>query len=496
MAAINYDYILKYRIQAKLTQPLHVGSGAGSSEEVLIHPVTGNPFVQAAGIAGPFRAYYATGRTAKQVGDVFGISGEELPKVPEKKKGSCGQSANPEIVADVTEVAQKTTNVKFVRADDVESRICFTDGIFITEPKMELRPHVKIDPVSGTVASEGSGGQKFNTEYIGAGATVEYFIYLYGMEAQAQADETMVTDMLNAINAKDVQFGGMKSAGCGFMEIEKAAVYRFNMKKDVDRNNWKREDQLLIDEYDPLTLDDSGKNSTAAYTITVSGRTEGSMLIKSIAVPEVGEDAPDSMNIRNAALEYIVPGSSLKGAIKNRIEIILAYLKQKGAVSDSEKLVIDAFGGKEAARSKEERYTGRSGNLRFSDTKIGQKEDNDMAPLQHRIHIDKFTGGVMHGGKFSQKNIAGDFVMEIKIIDKNNPDVTCALLVLALRDLMIGAFNLGSGYNIGHGFVDIDKVEIKAGNGESAEITKNGVTDGNNIIADCLKALSSGKEAS
>ena len=102
----------------------------------------------------------------------------------------------------------------------------------------------------------------------------------------------------------------------------------------------------------------------------------------------------------------------------------------------------------------------------------------------------------MHGGKFSQKNIAGEFTMEIKIIDRNNPDVTCALLILALRDLMIGTFNLGSGYNVGHGFVDIDKVEIKAGNGESAELTKTGVTDGNNIIADCLKALSSGKEAS
>ena len=495
MAAIFYDYIQKFRIQAKLTQPLHVGSGAGGSEEVLIHPVTRNPFVQATGITGPFRAYFAAGRTAKQVGDVFGISGEELPPVPEKKKGDGVQSANPEATADGTKVPQKT-NDKSVRADDVESRICFTDGIFITEPKMELRPHVKIDPVSGTVASEGSGGQKFNTEYIGAGATVEFFIYLYGMEAQAQADETMVTDMLNAISARDVQFGGMKSAGCGFMEIEKAAVYRFNMKIKADRDKWKEEDQLRIDEYDPLTLDDSGKNSSAAYTITVRGKTDGSMLIKSIAVPEVGEDAPDSMNIRNAALEYIVPGSSLKGAIKNRIEIILAYLKQKGAVSDSEKLVIDAFGGKEAARNKEERYTGRSGNLRFSDTKIGKKEDNDMAPLQHRVHIDKFTGGVMHGGKFSQKNIAGDFVMEIKIIDKNDPDVTCALLVLALRDLMIGTFNLGSGYNVGHGFVDIDKVEIKAGNGESAELTKNGVTDGKNIIADCLKALSSGKEAS
>ena len=88
MAAINYDYIHKFWIQAELTQPMHVGNGVGGSEEVLIHPVTREPFVQATGIAGPFRAFYATGKTAIELGDVFGISGEELPKVPEKKKAS------------------------------------------------------------------------------------------------------------------------------------------------------------------------------------------------------------------------------------------------------------------------------------------------------------------------------------------------------------------------------------------------------------------------
>ena len=101
----------------------------------------------------------------------------------------------------------------------------------------------------------------------------------------------------------------------------------------------------------------------------------------------------------------------------------------------------------------------------------------------------------MHGGKFSEKNIAGDFTMEIRILDENDPKVTCALLTLALRDLMIGAFNLGSGYNVGKGFVDIDKVEIVTKDKKSATLTKSGVTDADNIIAECLEALSSGKEA-
>ena len=55
-----------------------------------------------------------------------------------------------------------------------------------------------------------------------------------------------------------------------------------------------------------------------AYDIEVDAKTEGALLVKSIAVSGVGEGVPDSENIKNGKEDYIVPGSSFRGAVRAR----------------------------------------------------------------------------------------------------------------------------------------------------------------------------------
>ena len=54
----TYDLIDKYIVRARLLTPLHVGSADKGTGEVLVHPVTDMPFIQASGIAGVFRECY------------------------------------------------------------------------------------------------------------------------------------------------------------------------------------------------------------------------------------------------------------------------------------------------------------------------------------------------------------------------------------------------------------------------------------------------------
>ena len=46
-----YHLIEKYRVEVVTTTPLHIGSGAGEDNEVLLHPVTEAPFMQSSSIA-------------------------------------------------------------------------------------------------------------------------------------------------------------------------------------------------------------------------------------------------------------------------------------------------------------------------------------------------------------------------------------------------------------------------------------------------------------
>ena len=94
---------------------------------------------------------------------------------------------------------------------------------------------------------------------------------------------------------------------------------------------------------------------------------------------------------------------------------------------------------------------------------VGNKRDNEAAELQHRIHIDKFTGGVMHGSLFAEKNVHGDLTMKITIQEFEHADAAAGLLLLALRDLAAGLMNLGSGYSVGKGFIHVIGIEIRRG---------------------------------
>lgn len=445
----KYQTITKYLVTAVCTQPLHIGSASGEKEEVLVHPTDGMPFLQASGLAGALRQYYTKLHGGEQAERLFGC----------RRLG-----------VDMD-------------APDAASKIRLGDGVFTGEKLiLELRPRVKIDPKTGTCHSaavrgtDRQAGQKFNTEYIGAGAVFRFSVYLYDGSFRQDLEE-----LLAAVHQGGIQFGGQKSNGCGFMELRSLMRKRFDMTRKEDREKWAEEETLPDREYENILARLGGPAQKArAYEVTVTGATEGELLVRSMAVQDYGPGAPDSVNIQNAAGEYIVPGSSLKGAVRSQMEKIAPYI---GNIS----VIEETFG-----RIGKAEDTGMSGNIVFYDTVVGNREDNDCARIQNRIHIDKFTGGVMHGGLFNEKNVSGGIRMQIGIHDRNHPDSTCGLLLMALRDMAAGVMSVGSGYSVGKGIIDVDSIVIHdCIHDTEAEITfeTGEITDESGIISRCLKAV-------
>lgn len=449
--------VTKYLITAVCTQPLHIGSATGDKEEVLIHPVDDVPFIQATSIAGVLRGYYAQGHSDEQVDGLFGV-----------RRSAEGDNAA-----------------------ENRSQIRISDGRFCADaPILELRPRVSIDPKTGSCeagtikGTDIQAGHKFNMEYIGAGAEFVFEMYLYDDSRQKDIEE-----ILAALHQEQIQVGGQKSNGCGHMKLRSVGRRVFDMTSAEERKLWASEDTLRKEDYDEI-LSELGakkiKDWSGAYEITVKGCTEGHLLVKSIAVPGHGEDAPDSMNLRNAGNDYIIPGSSLKGALRSQMERIAGYLGRR-------EIIRDTFG-----------YTGASpkdskaGNIIVYDTVVGDRVENDMAEISHRIHIDKFTGGVMDGGLFHEKNVSGDLDIQIVIKNRNYPDRTCGLLLMALRDLSIGVMNIGSGYNVGKGIIDVREIIVKdKKNGKETVIDpKKNTVSGQDLISRCIKAVQAqGEEA-
>lgn len=445
-----YNLVERFEIEAVCQSPLHVGNADGIEGEVLIHPVEHVPFVQATSLAGVFRNYYSQSYGEADCEALFGSK-----KTIEKDDGQTEQQL-------------------------LESKIKFSDGHFCeTEEyplKMELRARLEIDNETGSCrTSDVNGtsiksGHKFEMQYVGAGAKIQFSIFILAKDHPFQKQ---IQHCLEAMNAGDMQIGGQKSTGCGYLKILCAKYRKYDMTEKDDLKAWI--DEIPLSDNYKLTLEE--KPGKWSYAVTVSACTESELSIKSASLTDYNKNLL-AVNIQNAKGDYIIPGSSIKGVIRNRMEMIAEYTGHPF-------LIPYAFGSKS-----ENNGNGKPGILKFYDTVVGKTEENDLAPLRSRIWIDKFTGTAMAQKLFREKNISGDLSIHITIKESSFADAVCGLLLMVLRDVASQRVSFGSGRNIGKGYLNIDKVEIQHDKSQSCIIDfREKTIDNEEFIKELLSAL-------
>lgn len=470
-----YDKVAVYGIRVSCREPLHIGSGDSRYGEVLIHPIEGRPFVPAAGIAGAFREYYSCDKALQT--KLFGCAGQD-------------------------------------EDENNSSRLRFYDGLFEhATVYTELRPRLKIDGRTGTCRSnltKGSqiaSGQKFEMESIAAGAEFTFRVYLYEKEnqdrqgeaqdrqgeVQGRQDEAQnrqekdleqsFEEALKALNSGRIQLGGQKSNGCGYVTIISAEKTCYVMTNPEDLAMWPGEEKQPSDI--TQSLKDSTGISDHRIHFELTGETEGSILVKAVSVREYGENAPDSVNICNHRQQYLIPASSLKGVIRSQIEKIADY---RGM---DDQAVTDIFGA-----AADDEGAGSAGKIRFYDCEIGSGQANVQVSPQKRIHIDKFTGGVMYQHLFSERPVFGKMTIRADLESlPEQEERNTALVLLALRDLGMGLLSMGSGSNIGRGYLRGRSLKVWKEDKVLVEIDLQAgkVIQGNDTAMKYLQALSCGE---
>ena len=297
-----FRYVNVYDIQIKCETPLHVGTGSDTDEkgEVLVHPVSGKPFLQASGISGAFRDYAAKQYPGK-CADWFGDSNGHASTVRD--------------------------------ASDMRSRLIFSDGAF-TSYEMELRTRVSINPDTGTTATVGEGkqksGQLLETEYISAGAVAKFSVYEFYSDDE---EVRILEELFKALDDGLILFGGQLSNGCGEVKIETASVIRCDLKTPEGRKKWGNLDSAERENClsDIKMKDVAGSSFVDFYMDMVFDQ---DVLVKgdridADKISEImgyrfreGERLPDKMQMLNGQKKFIIPGSSFKGVFRNHIENI------------------------------------------------------------------------------------------------------------------------------------------------------------------------------
>ena len=88
-------------------------------------------------------------------------------------------------------------------------------------------------------------------------------------------------------------------------------------------------------------------------------------------------------------------------------------------------------------------------------------------------------------------------MIQIDVENQKEPDAALGLLILTIRDLAAEAFNLGSGYSIGRGFIKVEKMHIlstRDGREAKIDFLKSEIQDDNELISTGLQAVSEWQE--
>ena len=343
-----------------------------------------------------------------------------------------------------------------------QSKIFIYDS-FANLKQSESRPAVKIDYSTGTNTNKMSkdSGNKFERYFVGAGHEFEVRIELYAdNEKTLEKYKKALNRCISALNSGDILIGSYKSIGSGICKIvEPIKKKEFDLNKKEDLFRYLKDGIEDDKKYTDLYLKDIESHyDNEDITFILEGRLRTPLLIKGYS--SLNSKDIESEQMVNAAGKFIIPGSSLKGVIRNEVTNILTYFNKKEYIEE-------IFGANEVDIKKKD-VEKKISRVTAYDCII----NNSTTITYNKIKVDRFTGGVRKGALTNDKPVKGDVTLKAKYKlfyndSSENPALNksaVAAIALVFRDICIGNVPLGGGNSIGRGRIEGKELTIKQGN--------------------------------
>jgi CRISPR/Cas system CSM-associated protein Csm3 (group 7 of RAMP superfamily) len=326
------------------------------------------------------------------------------------------------------------------------SKIIFSDLISENDADIQIRNGIRIDNATGIVEDRG----KFDFEVIEPDAKFAFRIEIGGNDK----NELMrfIATIKKDIKEKRIAFGAKTNLGFGKIELvdkdSNISLYDLENKNDILK--WLKKSDNKIEE-----------NLSKPYKYKYdSFRIEFDFVIKdSFIVRHYSNDpsVSDSVHIKSCG-KNIIPGTSIKGAIRARAEKILNTLK----INDRYELFDFLFGNSSKNNKvNSKKYNGSiPSRIKINEVIIKQ---NVEASIQQRIKTDRFTGGTINGALFDSMPVfANDYINTNKLIMelKNPIDSEIGLVLLILKDLWTEDLAIGGEKSVGRGVLMGKRVVI------------------------------------
>jgi len=313
-------------------------------------------------------------------------------------------------------------------------------------PKIVVRDGIRINSKTGLVNDKA----KYDFEVVERQTKFEMKLVADVDDGKKDDIQRLFSFIISGLENSVITLGAKTNSGLGEVKLinYKVTEYNFSNKKDV--YNW-----LKNDGGNKIQLPKVELKNNFDFEMNVRLKLRNSLIVKSYpGSPEL----PDAVNITSNG-DFVLPGTSIKGAVRARIERILNTIKEE----HSEKIISNLFGNVDTNNKNSKAIKGR----------IKIREEilpGFIAELQSRIKIDRFTGGTINGALFDSMPLFDDTIdmneknVLINIEVKDCQDYEAGILMLVLKDFWTGDLAIGGEKNIGRGVFDGVSAEIKYDN--------------------------------
>ena len=353
------------------------------------------------------------------------------------------------------------------------SDIVFTDSVGVAH-----RDGVAIDAVAGTAKT----GKKYNFEVLERGASANLEIILTVREAQKNKildkDIKRLVDMLKS----GFKLGAGTAKGLGKVHCAPVCAVWYDFEKDEAIEAWLKRDS------DSLQNIDKWKHSIQNKLNFYEGKEEKVYnpndfiidadfdLTSSLLVRKGSAEMKDGSSVtvmQKSREEYLIPGSSLKGVLRQHAAYVLSLFGR------DESFLNDMMGF-----AKEENHEGKKSRLFVEEVYINPEDV--LARKQSRNSIDRFTGGTIKEMLLTEEPIwkTGDnrnvpISMHFGLQDCSE-EWEAGLMLFLLRDLWDGRIAIGGDKAIGRGTLKGCRAAVHYKRG-SFEILEDGTVTGTDV---------------
>ena len=352
------------------------------------------------------------------------------------------------------------TDVSYERQQKAawQSSVILAD-VMLNGVEIVVRDGVSLDEITGTAIEH----HKFDYEAVGNGAKGEFFaeITLRGIHETYGEEMEAAVDLLARKLASGFALGAHTAKGFGEVYVKDLKVYRYDFREKEHVKAWldtreKREVAVTPQTYarqDKLCAkDDCLLEAKFALKSSLLVRDyERAMKVKTKEKPDDEGTSVQALMLRERN-RWVIPGASIKGALRYRAAEMLRKL-------DIDDALLDCMMGPSLAHIKEAPEEKWKSRLIVSEAHL----EEGIAPrLQTRVRIDRFTGGKLSTGLFTTAPIwqtdERSALLSLRLVLHEPKEEERAweigLLLLLLKELSLGRLALGGEKGIGRGTLE------------------------------------------